>query len=479
MLSLLAAAALAAVDPCAPVEPAAVPDAAGAAEYRAVAAAEAAAGDPDTAAIAWRRAAALDPSEPTARAALARLCAEVGPRATPSRDPLADGIRALDAGRYAEAAERFRAAREGPERPDAALLEGISRYELGEDAEATRLLRIAEADPAHRETARLYLGLLAWREGAAREAASLFGEASASPAIASLARDLERSARWDSPLLLSFVAEGGYDSNVSLTSDQVAPADKGDAFGGLSALALARPFGANGLFLRGAAAAQEYARLDRYDLTLLEGAVGARWWRDGSGATAEYSLADRTLGGSSYLLTHRLLATGAATFGPFTLTGAWQGRWESYASAYADYSGFLQRADARASVALGPRLRLGAGWGWARDATDLAVLRWSEQGPRADLRLLLGRRSRVAAEAGATFRTYDQHDPGVVYATTAAAGAAQRDVILDGGAAFEHDVGAGVTLRLALLARWSHSNVPAFDYTKVVPSASVGVVFTP
>jgi hypothetical protein len=478
ILPVIGALALAVVDPCAPVVPASTPDREAAAQARAVAGEEEAAGQAETAAAAWRLAASLDPADATAPAALRRLCR---PRdAAAEGDPFGAGVRAMDAGRYADAAERFRAVRAGSGRVDAALLEGICRYELGEDAEATRLLREAEAEAAHRETARLYLGLLALREGAAREASTLFDEAASNPLLAPFARDLARSAAWDGPLLLTLLAEAGYDSNVSLTSAQVGPSNKGDALGGLSLGAVARPFGANGPFLRATAGAQEYARLERYDLTLLEGAAGWRWWKDGTGVTGEYAYGSRTLDGNAYLTTNRLLATGALSLGPVTLGAAWQGRWESYATAYSPWSGFAQRADGRVTVALGPRLRLGAGWSWARDATDDPVLAWSEQGPRADLRWLQGARSRLLLEAGAAVRTWDRHDPGVIYEASASASAVQRDVIVEGSAAWEWDLNARTTFRLGVLVRTESSNVPAFDYgAKVVPTASIGVMMAP
>jgi hypothetical protein len=471
MLALMTALALAAADPCAQIEAASRPDPAAAAEFRAVAEEEDAAGHAETAAVAWRKAAALDPGDAKAREALARACSAEGGARAASRDDLSEGIRLLDAGRYREAAGKLRAAQRGAVRADAALLEGICRYELGEDTEAGRLLRIAEADPAHRDTARLYLGLVALREGAAREAATLFDEASANPAVANFATDLARSARWEGPLLVSGFAEAGYDSDVSLTSRGRGPATPGDALGGASVLAIVRPLGSNGLFLRAAGAAQKYARLSDYDFTLLEGAAGWRWWRGGTGVTAEYSLAERTLGGQHYLLTNRFLATGAVARGPFALSGAWQGRFESYGSTWSDYSGFAQRADAKGSVALGTRLRLGVGWGWAHDDTSASLLAWTEQGPRAELRLALGARMRLALEAGRVVRNYEAFD--------ATLGVRQRDVILDGTAAWELDLNPRTTVRLSLLFRDSRSNVAGFDYTKVVPTAGIGVMMTP
>jgi tetratricopeptide (TPR) repeat protein len=473
-LVALGLAALSATDPCASVTPAPSPDRSAAADYRAVAEAERAAGGWETAVAAWRLAAALDPDDRRAPEALAEFCREGGAKSAP-RDPVQDAIQLLDAGKYREAAEQLRMARRTGRDASAALLEGICRYELGEDAEAALLLREAEADPAHRDSARLYLGLVALRAGSATEAAALFDAARSNPSFASLASDLARSARWDGPLVLSLLAEGGWDSNVGLVGSQGAGggmASSGDAVAGLSAVALARPLGANGPFLRAAGSLQKYARLDQYDFTSWEAAAGGRFWRSGTGVTAEYSFADRTLGGHSYLQTHRVLAAGAVGLGPVELSASWWGRWENYAATFDPYSGFAQRAEARASVALGSRARLGAGWILGRDDTDTSSLGWTEQGPRADLRVVLGPTTRLAVEAGGVLREY--HGTGGAPIT-----GRLTERILDGVAAFEWDLGRRVTARFSLLARLSNSNYDPFDYTKVVPSAAIGVMMTP
>lgn len=465
---------LTAVDPCAPVVPAPSPDPAAASEYRAVAEAEQAAGASDTAAAAWQKAAALDPADRAAPDALAALC-KVGAAKGAKGDPVDAAIRLMDADRYGEAAQLLRSARRARPGADAALLEGISRYELGEDAEAARLLREAEADPEHRDTARLYLGLLALRGGSALEAASLFDAAAGNPSLATIAADLSRSARWDAPLLLSLRLDGGWDSNVSLApTGGKGMASNGDAVAGLSAVALGRPFGANGPFVRGAGALQQFARLDAYDFTSWEAAAGWRRWRGGTGVTAEYSFADRTLGGDAYLQTHRLLASGAVALGTVGLSGAWWGRREDYGTSWSSFSGWAQHGDGRATVALGARARLGLGWGWGRDDAEALALSWKEHGPRADVRVVLGPRTRLAVEGGFTSRRYSGY-------AVVPTGASLRltEQVVDGAAALEWDLGPRTTLRFSLLGRWSNSNYNPFDYDKVVPSAAIGLMMTP
>ena len=78
MIAPLLALALAAVDPCAPVQPV-PPDPATAQAYREVADAELAAGSRDSAAAAYRDALARDPSDEASRAALQRPLRRVRP----------------------------------------------------------------------------------------------------------------------------------------------------------------------------------------------------------------------------------------------------------------------------------------------------------------------------------------------------------------------------------------------------------------
>lgn len=483
ILELVAALALAMTDPCAPVAPAASPDGAVAAEYRAVAQAEEAAGNPETAAAAWRLVAANDPGDAQAREALAALCRANG-SAKASRDPTEEAIRLLDAGEYRKAAELLRRARRGRATPEAALIEGICRYELGDDAEAARLLREAEADAELRDSARLYLGLLALRAGDARNAAGLFDSAASNGAFSVVAGDLARAARWDGPWLVSVLAEAGFDSNVRLTDAELETArgksvtSQGDGIWGLSGIGLWRPFGSNGLFLRGAGAFQDYARLDEYDFTSVEAAAGGRWWRGGNGVTTEYAFSNRTLGGYQYLMTHRILGTGAVAAGPLTFGATWWGRWEDYDVPYEDFSGFNQRAEGRVSVALGARARLGLAWVWGRDRADDPANSWEENGPRADLRLLLGPKQRLSAEVGWVHRLHDEPGTFTTDGSTFSTVLLEEDAV-DGSAALEWDLGRRTTLRFSLAFRWVDSNYAPFDYTKFVPSAALGLMITP
>ena len=89
----------------------------------------------------------------------------------------------------------LRAGAQGERVISAALLEGICDYQLGDDAAAEPLLRLAEARPEHQELplARFYLGLIALRAGAAPRASALFSLASANPALGALAANFWRA----------------------------------------------------------------------------------------------------------------------------------------------------------------------------------------------------------------------------------------------------------------------------------------------
>ncbi len=455
MSALALALALAAVDPCAPVDPVAA-DPLTAEAYREVADAELAAGAQDSAAAAYRDALARDPADEASRAALQRLCAARGP------DPFQDGLRRLDADDLAGAARAFDAAYAADGNASAALLGGIARYELGDDAAADRLLRAAERDPAHREEARFYLGLIALREGDGTRAASLLEGAARNPALASPALDLARVARRDGRVILSLVAESGWDSNVNLGPDGVAARSDGSA--AVAASALWRPHGARGPYLRASGLLHELATLDAYDLAGVGAAAGWQLRAGRHGAAAEYEYAHRTFGGDDYLGAHRLLASGWLRRGHAIATGSYAVRFESFAGGWSPFSGVLHRAEAGAALDATPRLRLGFAYAGARDDAHEAVLSYWEHGPRAEARLLLGR-ARLGVDLGVTLRAYDAFD--------AALGAQRRDTYLDGAAFVEVDLADRWTARAGLVARHAWSSVDALAYDKLAPSVAI------
>jgi hypothetical protein len=189
--------------------------------------------------------------------------------------------------------------------------------------------------------------------------------------------------------------------------------------------------------------------------------VGWQVRRPGRALALQYDAAVRALGGERYLVAHRVLASALAgrrvTFGV-----AASARLEDYAGAYADFSGVLLRGEARLGLPVGSAARLGLGYGVSRDLAEAEDLSFLEHGPRTDLWIALGRRVRLGLEAGAALRAHGAAD--------ALLGEVREDVLLDGTATAEWDLGASLTLRLALHARRNVSTIDALEYEKLVPS---------
>ncbi len=463
--SLLLAIAAAAVDPCSPPEPAGPVAPAAAEAYRAVGDAERSAGHPDTAAVAYREALHRDPSNQPARAALAALCRQA------TADPFQQGRRLMDEGDWRAAAARFAEARAAGPDSSASLLEGICRYQLGEDQEATRLLREAERDPGHRDSARFFLGLLALRSGERSRAAALFESAAGNPSLAGPASEMTRAASQAGRLVLSLLAEAGYDSNVDLAPGG-SPSPTGDADGSaaLTGLVLLRPFGESGLFARGTFTWREQARFDAYDLIGGGGSVG---WDGGLGPGgwihAEYGYDYRALGGAPYLSSSRLLGGAGLAIGRLSLGATYLARFESYlATADEPYSGVRQQLEARGAWSLGVGSWVAVAYRFGKDDAHHAVESWIENGPKAEASVRLGRAARLGLEAAATWRDYREVDP--------AFGVARSDVYLDGTATGEVVLGLPWAVRLTLGGRKAFSNVPDFAYTRVV--VVLGIAYT-
>jgi hypothetical protein len=460
---LLAAALGAAPDPCAAVQPAAAPDAEAAAAYRAVGDSELAAGARGGAVLAYRHAAALDPGDDASRAALRRLCAE-GPRL----DPFKEALARMDAHDPRGAISLLRQARAQGDDPALMLLEGICQYDLGDDAAAEPLLAAAERSPQDAEVARLYLGLLALRAGATSRAATLFDAASTNPALGAVASDLARAARTQGPWALTLFAESGLDSNVTLASPRSLRGPQADGLYALGALAVVRPMGASGPYLRGQGLLTQQLKLDQYDVGALDLAVGWQLRSGSFSALAEYEYAYRTFGSSPFLTGNGALLSAWTVLGSATLGATYLVRAESYASGYSQYTGTLQAGEVRGSLPLGRSLRLALVYAGALDQVELGALSYVEHGPRAELTVAASRRVRLGLVAGLTFRTYDALD--------AALGVRRADQYLDGEAYAEWSLRPGWTARAGLRGRRASSNVAAMEYDKLVPT--VGLAYT-
>jgi hypothetical protein len=466
MIAAVAALALvlAATDPCAPVEPRPALDPAAAEVYRAVAEDELSRGDSGAAAASYRAALAADPSDERSRAALAALCE------ARRADPYRRGLDLMDRGDCRGAATAFREVRDADRLPSAALLEGICRYELGEDRAAEAALRVAEDHPAHREEARFYLGLLALRAGDGASAAGLLEAARANPALDAAAAELARAARTQGRLVLSLLAEGGWDSNVNLApTGEPALSPEADGLWALRAGAIWRPLPRRGAYLRASGLLHEPLRLGDYSVRGFDAGAG---WRRRAGRgelLAEYTFASRTFGGSPYLTFHRLLATIDRRGERLSLGATLLARAESYASAWSAFDGTFARGELRAAVLVSPQVRLGLAYGVARQETRDPVLSYVEHGPRAELRAAPRGRWRLGLDLALARRAYDRFDPALE--TT------RQDTYLDGSGWAERSLGGGWSLRLALDARRALSGVEALEYGKVVPSLGLGWVW--
>jgi tetratricopeptide (TPR) repeat protein len=465
MIGAIALLVLGVVDPCAPVKVEASADPESAAAYRQVADAERARGAQETAILAYRSAAERDPADQASRQALSDLCAG---GTNEGEDRFQEGLRLMDAGDLRGAIAAFHDARASGPNPSAALLEGVCHYQLHEDREAVPLLRQAESAPVHRDAARLYRGLVALRSSDAREAAALLETAAANPGVGLIASDLARLARRDGRLVLSFLADSGWDSNVALLPNG-APSTSQSADGGasLSGMGLFRPSGDNGPYLRAIGRYHWQAQLGAYDYGGASGAVG--WQLAGAGRRllGEYAYDYQTLGGSGFLSAHRLLASGWLPAGPLTLAATYFVRFESYLSIWSPFSGTVHRIEGRSSLALGAA-RLGLAYRVTRDGTDRSDLSWLEHGPRANLQVALSRRARFGLEGALSFRAYD--------APAAGALASRADTYLDGVALFEYDLADRWTVRASLEARDALSNDPAFAYARIVPTVGLAYV---
>lgn len=467
LASVLAALVLAAApDPCAPVEPAATLDPSAAAEYRAVGEAERRAGNRDTAAVALQAALARDPADAGTRTALAALCREAKAGSAFDR-----GVRLMEAGDRRGAVAAFEEARAAGGDRSAALLEGICLYELGKDDRALPLLAEAERDPDHADAARFFRGLVALRGGRSDDAVALLQASAADRHLAPLALGLARLARRDGRLVLSVLAESGWDSNVDLTPDGAPGAGRaGDGSAGLTALARYAPMGDTGPFVQATAHGRDQLTYNALDIAGLGAATGFQAGRGRQFLLAEYAYEYRELGGSPYLSANALLGEGRLAVGDRASAGlSWLARLESFRTA-ADvpYSGLHQLGEADLTLETGPRSLLTLAWRLGLDGARDPALSWWETGPRAALRFAASPRVRLGVEVGASVRTYRTVD--------LALGTARSDQYLDAAGLLEWDLADRWTLRLSATGRKAFSNVPDFAYTKVVPM--VGLAYT-
>ncbi len=461
MTALLLALALA-TEPgaCDPVQAAVTPDAGSASVYRQVGDDERAAGAVGTAVAAYRKAASLDPSDEASRAALRALCAD---GKAGEKDPFRAGLDLMDRGDLRDAVTAFREAR--AKRPDAAaaLLEGVCLYRLGEDADAEPALRVAEADLSVQDSARFYLGLIALRRGDSSRAAPLFDSVIGS--FGTVAADLALIARRSGVFSVSALAAVGWNSNLTLAPSGFATTGASDGNASVAASGLWRPSGESGPYLRVSGAYQQQFALTAFNTGTGSGAVGWQFGHADRAIVGEYAYAFTALGGSPYLSSNRLLASGWWTWDTFTLTATYMARFESYQSIYQPFSGTLQWAEARGAWWLGPFARLGVSYRLGIDGVKVSYLSWIEHGPHADVFAQLGRSLRLGLESTLAFRTYDAVAPGP--------GVVRSDTYLTGAAVLEYDLGRHWAAQATLAAQQNWSNLPQYSYFAFVPGVGI------
>lgn len=449
---LLAAAALV----CAPPEPAAPPDPIAAQAYFEVGEQELANGAGEAALFAFREAARLDASNERARAAFVAVCT------TQQRGVLlASGRDKLDAGDTRGAIETFRALAGDPE---AALYEGIARYEQGDDDEARPLFAAAMTAPAFESRARYFLGLIELRGRSGNDAARLFEQVAASgEPLADRALVLRGAALRSGRAVVSAALESGYDSNVSFTPDTL-PAT-GDFGGGASLSLSLRPLGLSGPYLHATGFYRRQAQATDRDFGSFAMQGGYRLGRGETHAFADYAYEQTLLGGAPLLQAHRVRAGGrwqVRRFGLSLLAAARFGTYQTAGTSAFSGAAFTLSPEVSYRLPLGSAVSLG--YLVLRDAANAADASSWEHGPRAAARVTLRPSLRLLAEAGALLRAFDAGSP-----------QPRSDTIGFAAASVEQDLGR-FTVRLGSSARRSASSDTGASYTRL--TATLGVSYT-
>jgi hypothetical protein len=322
------------------------------------------------------------------------------------------GLASFQAGRFAAAIAPLSAAHAAdPSDLDTGLLLGIAYVRCDDAARAMPLLVAAAAstDPETRDSAQIFLGLLADATGDGAQASDYYdrvaqGGSSLADSGRAL-RDRGRGARFAAGLVI----RPEIDSNVALLPTTAAP---GDASVGDRDLFLlgdlhVRPFDGFGLVLDETLAYRKQA--ERSDFDMASSSTGATWSHRGRSyrAAAGYHIDASALGGALYQIGHTIdVSARRAVTGSFGLAASYQLALRTlYPDAYAGYSGAIHAATARLSwladdweLELGPVI--------AREATDDAALSVLAIGGQLGARLRLGRLD-ARLFARATDRRYD------------------------------------------------------------------------
>lgn len=355
------------------------------------------------------------------------------------------GVARIQANDFAAAIAPLRAAHEAdPSDLDTALLLGVAYYRCDDDARARPLLTAAarSTDADTRDSARLFLGLIADRAGDGEVAVGYYDSvAHGGSTLASSGRELLARDRADR-LSAALVIRPELDSNVA--AQPTAAIAAGDRASDRDLLVLGelhvRPFRSIGLVLDQALAYRKQEQRTEFDMA--SSVSGASWGgRAGKNRGAlGYHLDVSSLGGARFQLGQTFDAYGRrAIAGALGMAASYQLAARTlYPDAYAGYTGTVQTGTARLSWLAGAwELELAAIA--ARESTSDPDLSTFSTGGQLAARVWLGRVD-LRIFARAMDRRYD-------------AAQGRRDLQLRGEAALYVAVAAhlGATLGATML----------------------------
>lgn len=322
------------------------------------------------------------------------------------------GVARFEAGEFAAAIAPLEAAHAAdPSDLDTDLLLGIAYYRCADPARARPLLALAaqSPDPETRDSARIFLGLLADAAGDTAGALGYYDSvAHGSSSLATSGRALLDRGRGEK-LSAALVVRPELDSNVPVLPSTIAPTGSGTGDRDLFVLALVRvrPLDAVPVVLDEALAYRKQMQLADYDLA--SSVTGATWSHQGAAhdAALGYHFDASTLGGALYQLGHTVDAGARrAIAGPFGVAASYQLAVRTlYPDAFAGYTGMVQTATARLSWRA-PGWELDAGAVIGREATDDPTLSVVASGGQLAGRVRIGRAD-LRLFARATDRRYD------------------------------------------------------------------------
>jgi hypothetical protein len=410
MTAALLALLLTAADPCSAPVGQGVSDPREAEIYLRVGDAERARGNLGAAREAYRQALTRAPGSVEARRRLEEACA-------PVVDPVQAGAEALEAGDPEGALRTLGGARGRGNDRAVDLLEGIARYQLGQDAAAVPLLESARSDPAVAESASFFLGLIALRRGDGDRASRLFDQAGRAVGLEDAARQLARTAQQEGRIVLSVASELVYDTNVALRPDGAPLTVPGpDGSAGLSVMALVRPWGSPGPYLRVEGQLSKQFTLDQLDLAGAAAALGFRLAGPVGSLTGEYAYSYQAVDWRGYLADHRLFLGGSLLTGIALWGFAYAAHFETYRwTELQDLSGVRQVLELDTGLLPGAGVRITAGYAGTWDAAhhdgvSYENLSYLEHGPI--LELVWANGPWTAGVRGAlAWRTYLAPDP--------------------------------------------------------------------